>query len=75
MAENEGGVTITLRDVYDEVQKMSALLAPLVDPKVGVVATQEDHEDRLRKLEMKVYAVPGVMTLLASVSLGVSILR
>lgn len=73
MADETTGVMITLRDVYDEVQHLNALLAPLVDPKVGVVATQQDHENRLRRLETKVYAIPGAMTLLTAGALAWSV--
>lgn len=34
----ETGVVITLKDVYDKVTVLSALMTPLVDPEVGVVA-------------------------------------
>jgi hypothetical protein len=59
-------VVITLKDVYLEVQHLTKMLTPLVDPNTGVVAKQQDHESRLRKLEMKVYAIPGAMTVLSA---------
>ncbi len=70
---DQSEVVITLKDVYLEVQKMNALLAPLVDPNVGVVAKQQDHESRLRRLEMKVYAIPGVSVLLMAGGLAWSV--
>lgn len=63
-------VVITLKDVYLEVQHLTRMLTPLVDPNTGVVATQLDHESRLRKVEAKVYALPGISTLIALGSLG-----
>ena len=42
------GVTIGLVEIYDKVVALDAKLTPLVDPQVGVVAVQKDHETRLR---------------------------
>jgi hypothetical protein len=67
-------VVITLKDVYLEVQHLTRMLTPLVDPNTGVVKAQQDHEARLRKLEMKVYALPGIATLLAAGGLAYAIL-
>lgn len=66
-------VVITLKDVYLEVQRLNTMLTPLADPNTGVVAKQKDHEDRLRRLEMKVYAVPGIMTVLTAGGLAWSV--
>jgi hypothetical protein len=70
---DQTAVVITLKDVYDEVVILNKRLAPLLDPDVGVIAKQQDHETRLRRLEMKVYAVPGVMTLLSAAGLAWSV--
>lgn len=66
-------VVITLKDVYLEVQHLTRMLTPLVDPNTGVVAKQQDHESRIRKVEAKVYALPGVATLIGVGSLAYSV--
>jgi hypothetical protein len=68
--DDNTGVVITLKDVYQEVKHLNTMLTPLIDPNIGVVAKHKDHEERLRKLEMKVYAIPGISTLIALGALG-----
>lgn len=58
MAE-EPSARITLREVYDAVQSLKAELSQL--PKIA-----EDHEDRLRDLERKVWSFAGLATVLGA---------
>lgn len=78
--EGQGGVTITLASIYDTQQEMLVTLAE-IKGSLALQAQQDrndkaiivDHETRIRKLEMKVYAVPGAMTLLTAGALAWSI--
>ena len=56
---DEPTARITLREVYDAVQSLKAELTQL--PKIA-----EDHEDRLRDLERKVWSFAGLATLLGA---------
>jgi hypothetical protein len=47
-------VTITLTDIYEKLIVVETKLAPILDPDVGVMAKQRDHEGRLRELEQEV---------------------
>lgn len=69
----ESGVRITVRDVYDQVIEMKALLGPLVDPVTGVVATQKDHESRLRALEKSRWPLPSLALLVSLASIFVNL--
>lgn len=50
---------ITLREVYDAVQSLKAELSQL--PKIA-----EDHEDRIRELERRVWSFAGLATILGA---------
>lgn len=58
MAE-EPSARITLREVYDAVQSLKAELSSL--PKIA-----EDHEDRIRELERRVWSFAGLATVLGA---------
>lgn len=77
MDDHNGGVVITLASIYETQQEMLITLAE-IKGTLALQAQQDrndkativDHEARIRGLEMKVYALPGVATLLAAGSLG-----
>lgn len=71
MPEHE--FTITLRDVYNEIQKIEARVSDMA-PSVTIVA---DHEVRLRALERWRYALPPTIFLavLSTVGLIVEVMR
>ena len=56
---DEPTARITLREVYDAVQSLKAELSQL--PKIA-----EDHEDRIRDLERKVWSFAGLATILGA---------
>lgn len=58
MAE-EPSARITLREVYDAVQSLKQELSQL--PKIA-----EDHEDRIRELERRVWSFAGLATILGA---------
>lgn len=47
-------MVITLADIYEKLIVVETKLAPILDPEVGVIARQKDHEGRLRDLEAEV---------------------
>lgn len=73
LPENGNGenvVRITLRDVFDKVESMDRKVEALV---AGAKIT-EDHENRLRSVEKKVYAIPSVATVLAIAGIIIGLL-
>lgn len=61
VAEDNGAIRITLRDVYDSVEEIKERLVPL--------ESVADHETRIRILERRVWALPSFATLIAIASL------
>ena len=59
---------ITLRDVYREQQEMKSLLEKLANNLPGTEDKLDDHESRLRKLEMRVGWAVGGFGLLAAIA-------
>lgn len=55
----EVGVTITLKEIYDELRNLVAAVSPLpsqiADQKVSI----EKHEERLSAVEKKVWVASG----------------
>lgn len=61
------GVTITLRDVYDDLRAQREMLARMNSKLDGIAATDKthtltlaDHEDRIRDLEKLVWRASGI---------------
>jgi hypothetical protein len=66
--ENEThSLRITLRDVYREQQEMKSLLEKLANSLPGTEEKLNDHEIRLRKLEMRVGWAVGGFGLIAAI--------
>lgn len=70
MADEPTNVSITLRDVYDELRKLHDQVASMT-PQGKTIS---DHESRLRSLERWKYALPGSL-LLAIASICIAILE
>jgi len=72
MSENNGtgGVRITTRDIFDEVQRQGRLLEKIANSLPDTETQVSDHEQRLRKLETRVGWVFGALGLLGAL-LGV----
>jgi hypothetical protein len=62
------GLRITLRDVYREQQEMKSLLEKLANNLPGTEEKLTDHENRLRKIEMRVGWAVGGFGLLAAIA-------
>jgi len=77
MTENHtGGVRVTMKDIFEEVQRQGKLLDKIANSLPDTEGQVHDHEERLRKLEMRVGWIFGALGLLSalvgvfSVSLG-----
>ena len=59
------GLRITLRDVYREQQEMKSLLEKLANSLPGTEEKLTDHEERIRRIEMRLGWAVGGFGLLA----------
>ncbi|MEU6246424.1 hypothetical protein [Glycomyces sp. NPDC047010] len=81
MPEDLGTVTIGAREIYDEVVSMrgdlgrfGGELSRISDADETTQENLADHEDRLRQMERRLWAIPTAATLLAVGSLVVAII-
>ena len=77
MTENQtNGVRITTKDIFDEVQRQGRLLQKIAASLPDTEKIVDDHEHRIRRLEMRMGWIFGALGLLGallgvfSVSLG-----
>ena len=68
MSENSGtnGVRITTKDIFDEVQRQGRLLEKIANSLPDTESQVSDHEQRIRKLEMRMGWAVGVFGFLAA---------
>jgi hypothetical protein len=66
------GVTISAREIYDQIVGLRDDVRSLVQSNQEVSKTLDDHEDRIRSVERWKYSVP-VAALGAVASAGVTI--
>ena len=62
------GLRITLRDVYREQQEMKSLLEKLANNLPGTEEKLTDHEERIRRIEMRLGWAVGGFGLLAALA-------
>ena len=62
------GLRITLRDVYREQQEMKSLLEKLANNRPGTEEKLTDHEERIRRIEMRLGWAVGGFGLLAALA-------
>jgi len=68
MAEEEtGAVRVSMRDIYAEVQRQGRLLEKIANALPDSEDKIEDHEARIRKLEMRMWQAIGGFGFLAAV--------
>ncbi len=67
---NTGGVRVTVKDIYSEVQRQGKLLERIANNLPDAEAKLSDHEQRIRKLEMRMGLIFGAVGLLGAL-LGV----
>jgi hypothetical protein len=75
MPENDPlGVTISAREIYDQIVGLRDDVRSLVQSNAEVGKQLDDHEDRLRSVERWKYAVPTA-TIGAIISAGITIAK
>jgi len=66
--ENDtGAVRVSMRDIYAEVQRQGKLLEKIANSLPDQESKVEDHEIRIRKLEMRMWQAIGGFGFLAAV--------
>jgi len=63
----ENGVRVSMRDIYVEVQRQGRLLEKIANSLPTSEEQIEDHENRIRKLEMRMGWAVGGFGLVAAV--------
>ena len=61
------GVRVSMRDIYNEVQRQGRLLEKIANALPDSEDKIEDHEIRIRKLEMRMWQAIGGFGLIAAV--------
>ena len=61
------GVRVSMRDIYQEVQRQGRLLEKIANSLPSTEGKIEDHEGRIRKLEMRMGWAVGGFGLVAAV--------
>lgn len=64
--ERTNGVRITTKDIFEEVQRQGRLLEKIANSLPDTESKVEDHESRLRKLEMRSGWIFGALGLLGA---------
>tara|TARA_S200002703_G_scaffold120075_1_gene105842 strand:+ start:1279 stop:1518 length:240 start_codon:yes stop_codon:yes gene_type:complete len=73
---NSTAVKVTMKDIYLEVQRQGRLLEKIANSLPDTESVVDDHEQRIRRLEMRMGWIFGALGLLGallgvfSVSLG-----
>jgi hypothetical protein len=63
----ELGVKVSMRDIYAEVQRQGRLIEKIVNSLPSSEQKIDDHEDRIRKIEMRMGWAVGGFGLVAAV--------
>jgi hypothetical protein len=63
---NTGGVRVTVKDIYEEVQRQGRLLEKIANNLPDAERQLTDHEHRIRKLEMRMGLIFGAVGLLGA---------
>ena len=70
MTDSNASVRVSMRDIYQEVQRQGRVLEKIANALPDAEAKLSDHEQRLRKLETRVGWIFGGLGLLSAL-LGV----
>ena len=65
--EDTGAVRVSMRDIYAEVQRQGRLLEKIANALPDSEDKIEDHEARIRKLEMRMWQAIGGFGFLAAI--------
>ena len=60
------GIRVSMRDIYNEVQRQGRLLEKIANSLPDTEDTITDHEQRIRRLEMRMWQSIGAFGLLAA---------
>jgi methyl-accepting chemotaxis protein len=60
-------VKVSMRDIYQEVQRQGKLLEQIASSLPTQESKVEDHENRIRKLEQRMWQVIGIFGFLAAI--------
>lgn len=69
-----GGVTITAREIYDAVVRLTGRVDVLIEQQHQAQTDLQDHETRIRTLERARWPLPAVSVLIALAAFGWSVL-
>jgi hypothetical protein len=78
MADTEHEIKVTLRDVYEKVEKQAEVIGSIsakLDLYIGLTERLTDHEKRIRTMERWVFALPGVAAIMSVAGLVVAVLK
>lgn len=78
MSEPEHEVRITLKDVYEKVNKQADVVGSIsakLDLYIGLTERIADHENRIRIAERWIFALPGSAFVLSVAGLVVAVLK
>ena len=64
--ERTNGVRITTKDIFEEVQRQGRLLEKIANSLTDTESKVDDHEVRLRRLEMRMGWIFGALGLLGA---------
>lgn len=69
-----GGVTITAREIYEAVIRLTGRVDVLIEQHAETRNDVKDHEERLRSLERGRWPLPALAVLLSIGSLAAAVL-
>lgn len=69
-----GGVTITAREIYDAVVRLTGRVDVLIEQQTQTTTDIKDHETRLRSLEKARWPLPSAALLVSVVAIAVNVL-
>jgi len=69
-----GQVVITARDIYDALVALKSSVERLADGADATAKSVTDHEERLRRIEGRLWPLPTVSVLIALTALAVGII-
>lgn len=68
MTESTGtGVRVSMKDIFEEVQRQGRLLDKIANSLPDTETQVSDHEQRIRRLEMRLGWIFGALGLLAAI--------
>ena len=62
-----GGVRVSMKDIFEEVQRQGRLLDKIANSLPDTETQVSDHEQRLRRLEMRMGWIFGALGLLGAI--------